>query len=157
MIVDWTVGNNSIKKGARARQLLAARPILHETSDRCCARARESQWISPSASGITTTSALSLRTSSSGEQRAHAVRRSMARGADRPISSLDRSRDACLISYKVRYNSSYEPLQGLRIQKSEHEMGHAHFMKLLQFPDHFCAVSSHEVLLRMAYNLIGVL
>jgi hypothetical protein len=29
-------------------------------------------------------------------------------------------------------------------------------MKALQLADHFCAASSHEVLLRAAYHLVGV-
>src|SRR5436305_6847237 len=82
------------------------------------------------------------------------------------VSSMSKIR--CLIHFipmnvkapsssKVRHNSVYKPLQGLRIQKPEHKMGHTHFMKLLQFADHFCAVSGHEVLLRMAHNLTWLL
>src|SRR5947208_17061942 len=56
-------------------------------------------------------------------------------------------------SNKVWHNSFYKAFQGLRVQKPEHEMGHTHFMKSLQFADHFRAISSHEVLVGMAYHL----
>src|SRR5947199_4058596 len=60
-------------------------------------------------------------------------------------------------SNKVWHNSFYKAFQGLRVQKPEHEMGHTHFMKSLQFADHFRTVSSHEVLLGMAYHLSRLL
>jgi hypothetical protein len=58
---------------------------------------------------------------------------------------------------EVRGNSLYEAIQGFRVQKPEHEMRHPHCMKALQLTDHFCAASSHEVLLRAAYHLSGIL
>lgn len=54
-------------------------------------------------------------------------------------------------------NSLSEAIQGFRVQKPEHEMRHPYGMKALQLADHFCATSSHEVLLRAAYHLIEVL
>lgn len=50
------------------------------------------------------------------------------------------------LSGEVRHNSPHESLQGLGVQEPEHEMRHPHCMKALQFMDHFCAASGHEVL-----------
>ena len=60
------------------------------------------------------------------------------------------------VSGEMWSNHLYEALQGLGVQKSEHEMRHTYGMKALQLADHFCAASSHEVLLWAAYYLFWV-
>jgi hypothetical protein len=60
------------------------------------------------------------------------------------------------LSGEVRDNRLYESLQGLVVQEPEHEMRHPYGLKALPFADHFRAASGHEVLLRAAYDLIGI-
>jgi hypothetical protein len=49
----------------------------------------------------------------------------------------------------MRDNRLYESLQGLGVQKPEHEMGYPYGMKALQLADHFGTASGREVSIPM--------